>query len=609
MPTITIASSQCGNGYWTIARNGDADPFGDAWFFEQTDPGTLKPPTVGFATTPSGQGYWVATADGGVSTFGEAAFFGSMQNQPMNKPVVGMASTPTGEGYWLTGGDGGVFNFGDAGFFGSMGGQRLNQPVVGIARTPSGQGYWLAAGDGGLFTFGDAGYFGSLAGQQLNRLIVGIVGTPTGQGYWMVAGDGRVFTFGDAGFFASTGGNPPAAPVVGMAATRTGQGYWLTTANGQVISFGNAKLFVPAVQPVAPWAIVLCHPSDVPPAPGSKRRYVDYFSEAGCRSGGAHDYWNDISYGACNLRGSRVFKWLDLGRTTTELYAIPGPAQRQQAFDWGMAAASKAGVDLTGYPHKIVALNVNGDHGQVVGGVVFAYADGREFEPTFMAHEMGHELGLDHFFGESPLPCANGDGRAGAYCDVFDIMSAMNVVSFDDALGRRSGPALNAVSRERFGWLPGPRIRDVGPVGVAETIRLAPLDQPAENGFLIVKFNAPSRDPSQVALSTYSIEFREPRGWDRGFGTPHILLHEVRADGLVRLLTGFHSGRLKLAPHAEFVALGETVAVRLVGLDIPAHAALLRIWHLPPGGQRAVRIAGIDYNPPRNDVESERVLI
>jgi hypothetical protein len=82
----------------------------------------------------------------------------------------------------------------------------------------------------------------------------------------------------------------------------------------------------------------------------------------------------------------------------------------------------------------------------------------RPLEPTFFFHEMGHEFGLDHSFGESPALCAGGDVRPGVYCDMFDIMSAMNVHSFQDALNRRSGPTLNGMSRATLVWLQSSRI-------------------------------------------------------------------------------------------------------------------------------------------------------
>src|SRR5205807_1986670 len=81
----------------------------------------LVVPTVGIARTPTGQGYWLVQDDGSVSAYGDARFFGSMGGQPLNEPVVGMAPTPSGQGYWLAAADGGIFNFGDARLLGSTG--------------------------------------------------------------------------------------------------------------------------------------------------------------------------------------------------------------------------------------------------------------------------------------------------------------------------------------------------------------------------------------------------------------------------------------------------------------------------------------------------------
>lgn len=362
--------------------------------------------------------------------------------------------------------------------------------------------------------------------------------------------------------------------------------------------------------PAQPWAIILCHLSDRPPGPNSTQRYLEFFTEQGSGLGGAYDYWRDVSYCLGGLRGSQVFGWFDVGHTTQELLTLSGTAQRNQAFRWGLAAARANNLDLAAFPHKIVVLNGGGnDHGQATGGVLLVYADTTNLEPTFTFHEMGHEFGLDHSFGENATPCAGGDGRPGAYCDMFDIMSAMNVHSFQDAQNRRSGPTLNAISRERLGWLHRSRVRNLGNPMSAETVVLAPLNRQDINGYQMAKFLAPSRDSAQTVPSTYTIELKEPVGWDRGFLHPHVILHEIRTDGLVRLLTNFHGGHLDLDPNSEFVAPNSSVVVRLLGIDIAAHTATLRIWRLPQSGQRAVRIKEINYNPPGRDVESEYVVI
>jgi Lamin Tail Domain len=482
--------------------------------------------------------------------------------------------------------------------------------TVGIAHTPSGMGYWLVASDGGVFAFGDALLFGSMEGLPLNQPVVGMAATPSGQGYWLVAADGGVFTFGDAGFFGSRGGLPLNQPVVGMAATPSGQGYWLVAADGGVFTFGDAGFFCSAVSGVpAPWAIILCHCSDVPVAPGSDQRYVDYFTGSGCGSGSAYDYWHDVSYGRGGLRGTRVFGWFDIGHTVAELTAFQHAAQRQQAFSWGIAAALANQVDLASFPHKIVVLTSGGDHGKTGGGVVLEFADATPLEPTFIFHEMGHEFGLDHSFGENPSPCASGDARPGAYCDMFDIMSAMNVHSFQDSENRRSGPTLNAMSRKRLGWLDASRVFAAGTKLFGETVVLAPLNRQDIDGFTMITFEAPSRDPAQAVPSTYTVEFKEPTGWDRRFLYPHVMLHEIRTDGLVRLLTDFYGGHLDMSPTSEFVAPNMSLVVRLLGLDAATHTATVRIWRLPANGLRQVRIQQIVYNPPGPDVELERVAI
>jgi uncharacterized protein YkwD len=213
-------------------------------------------PVTGFSPTPSGNGYWTVASDGDVVTSGDATDFGDMSGQALNRPIVGMASTPDGQGYWLVASDGGIFAFGNATFFGSTGGLSLNQPIVGMAATSTGRGYWLVATDGGIFAFGDAGFYGSTGGFQLVQAIADIAPSASGRGYWLVATDGGIFAFGDAGFHGSAGGQARSDTIVGMAST-TGAGYWLVTGTGQVFAYGDAPFYGSAPALGAPVAGIL----------------------------------------------------------------------------------------------------------------------------------------------------------------------------------------------------------------------------------------------------------------------------------------------------------------------------------------------------------------
>lgn len=366
-----------------------------------------------------------------------------------------------------------------------------------------------------------------------------------------------------------------------------------------------ADLLAKYSAPPRRWAILLCNLNDQPPALTSRDRYVQFFTEAGSGLGTAFDYWRDTSYGTEGLRETGVFGFFQIPHSTAELVAITGSAQRQQAFDWGLEAARTSNIRWGDYEHKIVLLNGGGnDHGQVGGGVTFVYADGTALEPTFMFHEMGHEFGLDHSFGEQAGPCAGGDARPGAYCDPSDIMSAMNVASFQDSMNRRSGPSLNAVSRKRLGWLHRSRIRSLPTAGPAETIILATLNRPDVEGYQMVEFVGTSRVSSN-AISTYTVEFRERSGWDQGLNLSAVIVHEIRSDGLVRLLTNNPMGTMGVG--GEFVSPSPSTVVRVESID--ARSARLRIWRLPASGVRDVRILTILFDPVGPEPRGEFVLI
>lgn len=368
-----------------------------------------------------------------------------------------------------------------------------------------------------------------------------------------------------------------------------------------------AELLAKYSAPPRRWAILLCNLNDRPPAATSRDRYVQFFTESGAGLGTAFDYWHDMSYGTEGLREAGVLGFFQIPHSSAELLAITGSAQRQQAFNWGLEAARNANVRLSDFEHKIVLLNGGGnDHGAVGGGVTFVYADETALEPNFMFHEMGHEFGIDHSFGEQATPCRIGDDRPGAYCDPSDIMSWSNVASFQDALNRASGPSLNAMSRKRLGWLHQSRIRYLPAWGPAEAITLVALNRPDVEGHQMIVFVGTSRVDS-TAVSVYTVEFREKYGWDQGLNNSAVIVHEIRSDGLVRLLTNNPRGTIRAG--GEFVSPSPSTVIRVESIDATSHTARLRTWRLPAARTRNVRIFTILFDPRGPEPQGEFVLI
>ena len=332
--------------------------------------------------------------------------------------------------------------------------------------------------------------------------------------------------------------------------------------------------------PSDPWAIILCHLSDVSPQPNSAQRYINYFSETGSGTGGAFDYWRDMSYGvggSGDMRGTRVFGWFNIGHSRAELSSFSGQTQRAQIFTWGLETARRNSVPLDQYKHKIIILNVSADHGQSSGGVVLAYEDSRPLEPTFFFHEMGHELGFDHSFGEHSTPCAGGDDRPGAYCNTYDIMSAMNVLSFNDSQNRRSGPSLNAPTRESMKWIHKSRIWTNNSENFKEIrLTLAPLNKPAIDGYLMVKIFNSNADPAISNYTGYTIEFRQRSGWDRGISGDVALIHGIPPNGPIKLLTNTRGGEIKSGE--EYVIPGSRIRGRVESINATTSQLVLKLW-------------------------------
>jgi Fibronectin type III domain len=194
-------------------------------------------PTVDMASSPSGNGYYVLNSGGGLTTKGDASFYGHMGGSPLNQPVVAMATHPSGTGYWLMAKDAGIFAFGASAFFGAAPGEG---EAVDIVATPTGNGYWIVMADGRVFHRGGAPDLEDAFGSTSSRT-VGLARSASGNGYWQLTENGQVFAFGDAPFFGDASGT--GKTFTAIAARPDGAGYWLVAKDGTISNHGSAAAF------------------------------------------------------------------------------------------------------------------------------------------------------------------------------------------------------------------------------------------------------------------------------------------------------------------------------------------------------------------------------
>lgn len=120
---VGLAGTPSGQGYWVATGDAQVFAFGDAVLQSATGAGLPaagagagppKPaaPTVAIAASPDGKGYWLLGRDGGVFSFG-VPFHGSVAERQPYEGAVSLEATPSGAGYYVAGGDGSVFAFGD----------------------------------------------------------------------------------------------------------------------------------------------------------------------------------------------------------------------------------------------------------------------------------------------------------------------------------------------------------------------------------------------------------------------------------------------------------------------------------------------------------------
>jgi WD40 repeat protein len=274
-------------------------------------------------------------------------------------------------------------------------------------------------------------------------------------------------------------------------------------------------------KPPKPWAIILCKFSDLATfEPYPVDYYEQCFTEFGAGTGREFDYFREVTYGALDLTGTRVFGWFNMPHhSSKDPDTLKYPSGRATLHDWGVEVAKAHRIDLRPFHGVAVFFNAHTDSGATGRHRVVIGYKKQDWEPTFNLHEFGHGFDLGHSWSARPDV---------EYGDRWDLMSAMRVYTFTDRFGRRTGPGLNACNLHQLGCIPRNRIwSPTGHSGI-QTFTLAALNRPEANRYLMASIPPAAGSTSKTS---YVIEFRQKKGWDAGIPRNTVLVHEVRSNG------------------------------------------------------------------------------
>lgn len=228
------------------------------------------------------------------------------------------------------------------------------------------------------------------------------------------------------------------------------------------------------------------------------------------------DYYWELTMGRLDLRPERT-GWVQIADSSTS--AVAG----DRALT-GKACAQASGKDYRDYDMIVAIKNVpNGDDwtsGQ--WSVVYPGA----FDVFFTAHELGHQLGMDHSSNDSPLWPA-GDN----YGNPWNVMSAGVGFKYLNDLGVNEGPGITAPGLRVLGATNARRIKVLEPGYAKQTVMISAVNRPAA-GF----YNELQIKRNDSTKWMYSVEFRERSGYDRDIPRDTVIIHRTRTgaeDGLI----------------------------------------------------------------------------
>ena len=288
------------------------------------------------------------------------------------------------------------------------------------------------------------------------------------------------------------------------------------------------------------WGVLLCKLEDHPEEPRSPGFFQDLLLDHS--TGGICDYWSEMSYGALDMSGGTVYGWVVMNTTADDFKKLSRWDKTQRCVAAVLTTLDLAElVQFAGHDGLICITNANVADGGNVGDRVLLDSDA--WRHTFIAHETGHVLGLDHSFDIRTTPWSPGnDSRPGAYGDSRDIMSAETFAglptTFDGRFGK-TGPGLCALTREALGWLEPSRVTEMSVVPGEDWNtqgNVSAVDDPTARGNPLFRIAADGRmNDAPLERIVYTIEFRPRVEWDAGLPADAVTIRMMRPGDVPRI--------------------------------------------------------------------------